>query len=86
VEEKFCQSCAMPLRTEEFLGTNKDGTVSGEYCKYCYENGEYVQSCTMDEMIDFCAGPMVEHNEGMTKEGAIAAMKSFFPQLKRWKD
>ena len=29
--EKICQSCGMPL-TKEQLGSNKDGSINGDYC------------------------------------------------------
>lgn len=80
---KFCQSCAMPM-TEELCGTNADGGKSRDYCCYCYKDGKFTSECTMDEMIDFCAGPMADNNPGMTKEQAAEQMKKFFPALKRW--
>ena len=55
MEERDCQSCGMPMgQTDEFYGTEADGTKSREYCNYCYENGAFTANCTMEEMIDFC--------------------------------
>lgn len=89
MEERFCQSCGMPLPTDDLLGTNADGSKNEEYCVYCYQNGAYVQDCTMDEMIDHCVQFLDEFNKDsgapFTKEEAIAGMKEFFPKLKRWK-
>ncbi len=31
MEQKFCQSCGMPL-SPEVLGTEKDGSKNEEYC------------------------------------------------------
>ena len=28
MENKICQSCAMPLTSDDLLGTNKDGTIN----------------------------------------------------------
>lgn len=54
MEEKYCQSCGMPMgNTEEMYGTEADGGKSKEYCKYCYENGNFVANCSMEEMIEF---------------------------------
>ena len=78
-EMKFCHSCGMPL-TEEVLGTNADGSKNEEFCKYCFAEGKFLQECTMEEMIEHCAQFM----EG-SKEEAIGRMKTFFPQLKRWR-
>ncbi|MDO6432848.1 zinc ribbon domain-containing protein [Flavitalea sp. BT771] len=40
--EKFCQSCSMPLDSKAVLGTEKDGSASLEYCKFCYQHGAFV--------------------------------------------
>ena len=88
MEQKFCQSCGMPL-TEEVLGTNVDGSKNEEYCVYCYKDGKFLQECTMDEMIEHCAQFVGEVNKGlpqpMTKEEYIGQMKIYFPHLKRWR-
>ena len=82
-EMKFCQSCAMPL-TEELLGTETDGSKNADYCSYCYDKGAFTADCSMEEMIEFCVGPMVQSNPDMTEETARIQMQAFFPQLKRW--
>lgn len=85
----FCQSCGMPLQTAEQFGTNKDGSPNHEYCCYCYKEGEFTSNCTMDEMIEHCAQFLDEFNKDspvqLSKEEAIAGMKKYFPNLKRWK-
>ena len=88
MEQKFCQSCGMPL-TDEILGTNADGSKNEDYCIYCYRDGKFLQDCTMEEMIEHCAQFVGAVNEGMekpiTKEEYIGLMKTYFPQLKRWR-
>ena len=88
MEQKFCQSCGMPL-TEEVLGTNADGSMNEEYCIYCYKDGKFLQDCTMEEMIEHCAQFVDEVNKGLpqpiTKEEYIGQMKMYFPRLKRWR-
>lgn len=37
----FCQSCGMPIDQPELMGTEKDGSKSTIYCKFCYRNGEF---------------------------------------------
>ena len=54
-EKKFCQSCMMPLNAPEDFGTEKDGSPSADYCKFCYVNGEFTGDMTMEQMIEFCA-------------------------------
>ena len=86
MQEKYCQSCGMPMgETVELYGTNSDGSRNEDYCKYCYENGEFTQDINMNEMIEFCVPYMASANEDMTENEARKMMKEFFPTLKRWK-
>ena len=77
----------MPL-TDEILGTNANGSKNEDYCIYCYKDGKFLQDCTMEEMIAFCAQFVDEVNKSllqpMTKEEYIGQMKMYFPHLKRW--
>ena len=78
----------MPL-TDEILGTNADGSKNEDYCIYCYKDGQFLQDCTMEEMIEHCAQFVDEVNKNlpqpMTKEEYIGQMKMYFPHLKRWR-
>jgi hypothetical protein len=89
MEQKFCQSCGMPMTAPEHFGTNKDGSANTDYCSYCFKDGQFTNNMTMDEMISHCAQFVDEFNKDsgqkLTKEEAISQMKQFFPQLKRWK-
>lgn len=85
MEQKFCQSCGMPMGAEELYGTTMDGKKSEDYCKYCYENGAFTFHGSMAEMIEICVPPMVASNPDMTAEKARQMMLQFFPSLKRWK-
>ena len=86
---QFCQSCGMPLTRNEDCGTNADGSINFDYCKYCYQGGKFLQDCTMDEMIEHCAQFVDEVNkqmpQPMTRDEYKAMMRGFFPMLKRWK-
>ena len=86
---QFCQSCGMPLTKNEDCGTNADGSTNFDYCVYCYKEGQFLQECTMDEMIEHCAQFVDEVNKNMpkpmTKEEYKQMMRGFFPMLKRWK-
>ncbi len=86
MEEKYCQSCGMPMgETDEIYGTKADGGKNTDYCKYCYDNGAFTSDCTMDEMIEICVPHMASPESGMSEEKARSMMKGFFPELKRWK-
>lgn len=82
--EKICQSCAMPLTDESLLGTNKDGSINNDYCKYCYSGGEFVDKVSMEEYIEMCA--RFGEQAGMTNEQMREYCKQIFPTLKRWKE
>jgi len=88
MEQKYCQSCGMPLTESSLYGTNKDQTVNNDFCIYCFKDGAFVQDMTMDDMILHCAQFVDEFNKDseqkFTKEEAIAQMKLYFPSLKRW--
>ena len=87
-EMKFCQSCGMPL-TDEVLGTNADGTKNEDYCIYCYKEGQFLQDCTMDEMVEFCSQFVDEYNkntgQSLIREEYKSVLRQFYPNLKRWK-
>jgi len=67
-----------------------DGSKNSDYCIYCYKNGNFLQDCTMDEMIEHCAKFIDTINQGLpqpiTKEEYIGQMKMYFPHLKRWRN
>lgn len=85
MEEKYCQSCGMPMGNgDELYGTEQDGSKSPDYCEYCYKNGAFTFDCSMEEMIDICVPHMTQANPDMREETAREMMKTFFPMLKRW--
>lgn len=89
MEQKFCQSCGMPL-TDNDKGINADGSRNDDYCNYCYMNGRFTQDFTMEQMIEHCARFTDDINkwsgENMTVEQAKEMMRQFYPNLKRWKN
>jgi hypothetical protein len=82
--QKFCQSCAMPLSDSELFATNDDGTRNEDYCIYCFKDGKFTSDMSMEEMIDFCIGKMLEVHPDIDKAEASAMMNEVFPKLKRW--
>ncbi|MDL2237466.1 zinc ribbon domain-containing protein [Christensenellaceae bacterium OttesenSCG-928-K19] len=84
----YCQSCGMPLDSEEVMGTEAGGARTREYCTYCYKDGAYTQDVTMEEMIEISLKRMKElfkEDPAFDEAQALAQMRSFFPGLKRWK-
>lgn len=83
MEEKIiCQSCGMPMTKEQF-GSNKDGSLNSDYCKYCFENGEFIDKVTMCEYVEMCS--QYGEQAGMTNEQMKEYCEKLFPTLKRWK-
>ncbi len=79
---KICQSCAMPLRHEEDLGTERNGDTTEKYCLHCYQNGEFIwKDATAEQMQVFCTGILMKkHWPGFAAKWATHGI----PQLERW--
>ncbi|MCL1832723.1 MAG: zinc ribbon domain-containing protein [Oscillospiraceae bacterium] len=85
IEDKFCQSCAMPMGiTDEHYGREADGTKSEDYCSYCYANGAFKKDVTMKEMLEICVGFTVDSLT--TEKQARRKLERILPTLKRWAD
>jgi len=82
MENRICQSCSMPIMSDDQLGNNKDGSLNNDYCKYCYKDGEFIDKVTMEEYIDMCS--QYGEQAGMTNEEMRAHCEKIFPTLKRW--
>lgn len=85
MNEKFCQSCGMPIEDKSLRGTESDGSLSAEYCRYCYQNGSFSKDETMEEMIESCIPFMLEDGSCKSEEEARNALLKVIPNLKRWK-
>ena len=82
--QKFCQSCAMPLTDNKLYATNADGTKNEDYCIYCYKDGEFTSDMNMEEMMNFCIEKMCEVHPDIDRNEAAKMMNDVFPKLKRW--
>ena len=85
-EYKFCQSCGFPLKKDKKGGgTEKDGSMSWQYCSMCYENGVFLTPPEIDtarKMQTFCIQEMKKG--GINSFFAWLATRSI-PKLERWK-
>lgn len=78
----FCQSCSMPIDSPELFGTEKDGSKSSDYCKYCYTNGEFTNpGLTLEQMKEHMTKLM---DKDKLPEDIIEVAVSRLPYLKRW--
>jgi hypothetical protein len=85
----ICQSCSMPMTNESKFGTEKDGSLSKEYCVYCYQKGSFTKpKVTLEEMIDLLAPNWAKWTErpDLTLDDAIIEIRGTLSQLKRWKN
>ena len=81
--QKICQSCGMPIVTNQQFGTNKDGSLNKDYCKYCFARGEFIDKVSMEEYIEMNI-PFAAQ-AGMTPAEMRHHCETVFPTLKRWK-
>ena len=79
----ICQCCGMPLDDVSLIGRNKDGSSSGDYCKWCYADGTFTYD-DMDDLVEVCVKHMA--NENFTEDKARAYMKNLLPTLGYWKN
>jgi len=83
---RFCKSCGMPMSKPEDFGTNAFGTMSKEYCLFCFQDGKFINSkSSMLQMIERVSSFRVTTEKiPQTYERKIE--KSFKPRLKRWQE
>lgn len=80
----YCQSCGRPVRSKEDMGITLDGDRSEDYCKYCYEHGEFTEpDITLEEMINKTTALMVEKMK-LPGDMARGMAHGLLPKLKRW--
>ena len=81
--KRICQSCSMPLSDPELSGTERNGSRKKDYCKYCYENGQFkYPDITLEEMRTRVKSMM----EQMRLDADTISMAlSSLPNLKRWR-
>lgn len=80
-----CQSCGMPMQTDEQFGKHADGSKNAEYCIHCCPEGEENMQGTLEEMIAVCA--RIETQMGLHPDEATAKerLAAYLPTLRRWK-
>jgi radical SAM superfamily enzyme len=74
----------MSLVNKKFCGTNKDGSLNNEYCKFCFADGKFRdEGISMQEKINRNISMAIKM--GMNEEKARKIANSIIPKLKRWK-
>ena len=83
-QEPSCQCCGTPFSVPHMdKGTDADGVENPDYCKWCYDNGEFA-SPTMDDVIEKSA-PYLVAATGVSLDEAVSFMGALLPTLARWK-
>lgn len=73
----------MPLDGPGLLGTEQDGSPNYEYCKFCYQNGEFTHpGITLEEMKERMIRMM---DKEKLPEDILEAAINRLPHLKRWR-
>ncbi len=79
----LCQSCGIPLDNDTIKGTEKNGLKNQEYCKFCYDQGGFINpNLTLDEMKERVENQMKKLK---LSDEAIQEAMSILPPLNRWK-
>lgn len=83
-DDGFCQCCGTPFTVPNMpYGTDADGKENPEYCKWCYDQGEFKYQNT-DDLIETTA-PFLMEATGMNHEEAVSFMGALVTHLKHWK-
>ena len=78
----FCQSCGMPIDDAALRGTEIDGSKNAEYCKYCYQDGAFVNpDMTLSDMQLLVIEKMEDNK---LPEDILETAVVRLPHLKRW--
>ncbi len=79
----MCQSCGQPIKDQN-KGSEKDGSLSGEYCNLCYQDGSFKDpNLTLDQMKEIYVDAMKKMHFPRFIGRSMA--NSQLPKLKRWK-
>jgi len=73
----------MPIDNVADRGTEKDGSKSSEYCKYCYQTGAFINpNMSFEEMKSLVITQMGKMN---LPADIIQNSVRSLPNLKRWR-
>ena len=81
----LCQSCAMPMQAPEQFGSEAERSPSGDYCRYCYQNGAFTAELTLAQMQDKLVALAIER-KFMPEDEARQMADTVIPALKRWRE
>ena len=80
-DELYCQACGMPLKKDDDIAHEPDGSFNEKYCRWCWVDGKYVGAATVEEMIEVC----LPHMGWPDQDAARAFLQKQLPQLEHWR-
>lgn len=83
----ICQSCGMNIDEDSLKGTEADGSLSQDYCSFCYRDGRFTTERTIDEQVEIGLGYSEEYQNARNeeeKEIIRQQTKKYLAGLKRW--
>lgn len=84
-EIALCGSCGMPLLHDEDAGTEADGSLSTDYCIYCYRDGDLTEPDLTKEKAVRKYAPMMAANLGIPLAKAEEMVRQYLSTLPRWR-
>ncbi|RVU55478.1 zinc ribbon domain-containing protein [Anaerosphaera multitolerans] len=84
----ICQSCGMNISSDEHKGVNSNGSLSYEYCAYCYKDGKFNNNLTLEEYVEIGLEYSPEYQKAKTeaeREIIREQTREYLSKLKRWK-
>ncbi len=83
-ETPVCQSCGMPMQVEDDFGTNADGSINLDYCRFCFKDGNFIiPDLTLEQQIERLVDIGMSALN-MPEEKAREMAENTLPDLKRW--
>lgn len=81
-EVPLCQSCAMPMDSDEKFGRDADNARNSDYCCHCWKEGKFAYQSTLEEAVENNIPWWKSEEE--PDDVARARIMEVFPKLKRW--
>lgn len=85
IQVPICQSCGMPMETSEDYGSDSDGGQNQEFCRFCWQDGEFTAKVNLPEFIEMQV-KIATQELGMAEDEAREVAETTLPDLNRWKD
>ena len=79
----FCQCCGMPLE-DDILSKEADGSFNEEYCKWCYNDGEFFYK-SKEDLLDYLVQNM-PNPQNLDDATRSKQFDEYLSTLKHWQE